>query len=104
MDKKRLQFDFTQEAIDELDHLKEKTGLPTRAELIRHALRFFQWAYDETANHKATLLLEKNDRLREVIFPFWTTGRTETTASEIDEGTKQSKPAEAAYFKAQSAG
>lgn len=48
MAKHRLQFDFDEEALKELDTLREETGFPTRAELIRHALKFFQWTVDET--------------------------------------------------------
>jgi hypothetical protein len=78
-DKKRLQFDFTEEGLRELDELQEATGLPTRAELIRHALRLLQWTIEETANKGATLLLEKEGRIREVVFPFW--GRAASSQS-----------------------
>ena len=71
MAKHRLQFDFDDVAIKEIDQLREATALPNRAELIRQALRFLQWTLDET-NKGATLLIEKNGNVREVIFPFWT--------------------------------
>lgn len=67
--KKKLQFDFTEEAVDELDELQELTRLPTRVEVIRHALRFLRWAVDETANG-GILCIERNGKIREVI-PFW---------------------------------
>lgn len=70
-EKKRLQFDFSEEGLRELDELQEITGLPTRAELIRHALRLLQWTIEETSSKGATLLLEKDGRIREVVFPFW---------------------------------
>jgi hypothetical protein len=73
MEKKRLQFDFTDEALEVLDRLQETTGLHTRAELIRHALRFLQWAVDETSTKNATLLVEKDGNVREVILP-WAIG------------------------------
>jgi hypothetical protein len=72
-EKKRLQFDFTDEALEVLDRLQKSTGLHTRAELIRHALRFLQWAVDETNNKNATLLVERDGNVREVILP-WTIG------------------------------
>jgi len=75
--RRRLQFDFTEEALQELDDLQRKTGLATRAELIRHALRFLQWTVEETYESGGTLLVEKNGRLREVVFPFWNTRRPE---------------------------
>jgi metal-responsive CopG/Arc/MetJ family transcriptional regulator len=69
--RKRLQFEFTPEALDEIDQLQRLTGLTSRAELIRHALRFLQWAVEETYNKKASLLIEKDGKAREVVFPFW---------------------------------
>ncbi len=72
MEKKRLQFDFTEDALEELDQLQKATGLPSRAELIRHALRLLQWTVDQTQNKKATLLIEKDGKLRELLlFPFF---------------------------------
>lgn len=74
MTKHRLQFDFTDDALNELDKLRELTGLPNRAELIRHALRFFQWMLNETREKKASVLLEKDGKLREIVLPFWILG------------------------------
>ncbi|HYT45813.1 MAG TPA: ribbon-helix-helix protein, CopG family, partial [Methylomirabilota bacterium] len=45
--KERLQFDFTMEALDRLDKLKEKSGAATRAETIRSALRAYEWIVNE---------------------------------------------------------
>jgi hypothetical protein len=67
MEKKRLQFDFTQDALEELDQLQRATGLPSRAELIRHSLRLLQWIVDQTQNKKATLLIEKDGKIRELV-------------------------------------
>ena len=69
MDKRKLQFDFTEDAVAELDDLQRLTNLPTRVEAIRHALRFLRWAVDETRNG-GTLCVERGDKIREVI-PFW---------------------------------
>ncbi|MEK7603830.1 MAG: ribbon-helix-helix protein, CopG family [Patescibacteria group bacterium] len=71
MAKHRLQFDFHEEALQELDNLKAQTGLPTRAELIRHALRFLQWTFDKHQDG-STILVEKDGKTEEVVFPFWT--------------------------------
>jgi hypothetical protein len=67
--KKRLQFDFTEDAVQELDQLEELTRLPTRVETIRYALRFLRWAVDET-NNGGTLCVERSGKIREII-PFW---------------------------------
>jgi hypothetical protein len=69
MEKRRLQFDFTEEAVEELDELQQLTHLPTRVEAIRHALRFLRWAVDETRNG-GMLCIERDGKIREVI-PFW---------------------------------
>jgi hypothetical protein len=71
MAKHRLQFDFSDTALKELDELQDITNLPTRAELIRQALRLLQWMLTETQEKGATILIEKDGKLREVIFPFW---------------------------------
>ena len=71
MNKHRLQLDFTEEALQDLDELKETTGMPNRAEVIRQALRLLRWTIQETHNNDATILIEKDGRQREVIFPFW---------------------------------
>ena len=71
--KHRLQLDFAEDSLKELDQLKEVTGLPNRAEVIRQALRLLQWTIQETEVKGATLLLEKNGKQREVVFPFMAT-------------------------------
>ncbi len=70
MAKHRLQLDFTDEALEDLDALKGATGSPNRAETIRQALRLLQWTIQETKQNDATILIEKNGRQKEVIFPF----------------------------------
>jgi metal-responsive CopG/Arc/MetJ family transcriptional regulator len=70
MTKTRLQFDFTEDALSELDELKGATGANSRAGVIRQALRLLQWTIEQTQDENATVLVEKNGRQREVIFPF----------------------------------
>ena len=76
-DKRKLQFDFTEEAVEEIDELQQLTHLPTRVETIRHALRFLRWAVDETRGG-GTLCIERDDKIREVI-PFWEPAVKQTT-------------------------
>jgi metal-responsive CopG/Arc/MetJ family transcriptional regulator len=70
MAKTRLQFDFSDESLGQLDELKGATGATTRAEVIRQALRLLQWTIEQTQDEKATVLVEKNGKQREVIFPY----------------------------------
>lgn len=73
MPKHRLQLDFTAEALHDLDELRQTTGLPNRAEVIRQALRFLQWTIHEAQENQANLLIEKDGKLRQIVFPFWST-------------------------------
>ena len=69
--KTRVQFDFTEEALREADQLQKDAGFSSRAELIRHALRLLQWLMNEIRKEKATLYIEKDGKMREIVFPFW---------------------------------
>jgi metal-responsive CopG/Arc/MetJ family transcriptional regulator len=80
MAKTRLQFDFTDEALGELDELKGATGAANRAEVIRQSLRLLQWTLEQTRDENATVLVEKNGRQREVIFPFLSAGKAVASA------------------------
>ena len=65
----RVQFDFSSEALRELDNLKTKIGAATRAEVVRYALRTLQWVIQQIQSD-TTILVETNGRTREVVFPF----------------------------------
>jgi hypothetical protein len=45
--KERVQFDFFPEALQRLDQIKEKTEAATRAEVIRNALKVYEWLVNE---------------------------------------------------------
>jgi metal-responsive CopG/Arc/MetJ family transcriptional regulator len=76
MPKNRLQFDFTDEALEQLDELKSATGAANRAEVIRRALQMLQWTIEQVRDEHGTVIVEKNGRQREVIFPFLSSART----------------------------
>ena len=76
MAKTRLQFDFSDESLGELDALKEATGASNRAEVIRRALQMLQWTIEQVRDEDATVIVEKNGRQREVIFPFLSSAKT----------------------------
>jgi len=80
MAKTRLQFDFTEDALGELDELKALTGASNRAEVIRQSLRLMQWTIEQIRDENATVLVEKNGRQREVIFPYLTSGKAMANA------------------------
>jgi metal-responsive CopG/Arc/MetJ family transcriptional regulator len=70
MAKTRLQFDFTEGALNELDELKTLTGANNRAEVIRQSLRLLQWTVEEIKQKEGMLLVERDGRQREVMLPF----------------------------------
>jgi len=43
---KRIQFDFSPEAIDKLNKLVEATDCTSKAEIIRHSLRLFEYTIE----------------------------------------------------------
>jgi metal-responsive CopG/Arc/MetJ family transcriptional regulator len=44
---KRIQFEFSADALDRMERLKEKTHARSYAELIRDALRAYEWMVEE---------------------------------------------------------
>jgi hypothetical protein len=41
--KQRIQFDFSPDALRRLEELKEKTDASTKAEVVREALKLYEW-------------------------------------------------------------
>lgn len=64
--RKRLQFEFTDEAYNDLEKLVEMTSAATKAEVMRRALKLFADIVEaEHAGHRVYIELE--DGVREVI-------------------------------------
>lgn len=59
--KERVQIDFTPEALQRLDELKDKSGATTRTEAIRNALRFYAWFINETTDNSIVKIIEDNE-------------------------------------------
>lgn len=70
-DKWRVQLDFSEKALAELDQLKEILSASARAEVVRDAIRWFSWCTQEVSQG-GTILLEREGKLREIVFPFFT--------------------------------
>ena len=65
---KRLQFDFSPEAVERLDHLKELIGAQTRAEVIRNALKTYDWILTEVEpNNIVEVHDEKEQKVKNTI-------------------------------------
>ena len=66
--KERLQFDFSQEALERLDRMKEQTQVATRAEVVRNALRLYEWFLNEVDDLDSTIKVF--DRKGELVSAF----------------------------------
>jgi hypothetical protein len=69
VNKNRVQLDFSPEALQELDELKNKLGAASRAEVVRYSLRTLQWVMEQLEN-KTRIVVESGGQSREVVFPF----------------------------------
>lgn len=67
--KKRLQFDFSQEAIDEIDELQNVLGLASRAEVIRLAISLLRFGSEERKRGGRLLVDDGQNPPREVFVP-----------------------------------
>lgn len=45
--KERIQFDFSVDALQRLDTIKQITGATSKAEVVREALKFYEWLVTE---------------------------------------------------------
>jgi len=69
LEKSRVQFDFTPEALQTLDKLKDRLHVSTRADVVRYSLRTLDWVLS-TIESDAKILVEKGGRQQEIVFPF----------------------------------
>jgi hypothetical protein len=67
MEKKRLQFDFTESAVKSLDIIVERTGAATRAEVIRRALAVFDIITHDLSSGSRLILRDKAGNERELL-------------------------------------
>jgi DNA primase len=79
--KVRVQFDFTESALQELDNLQAAVGVKTRAEVIRYALRVLQWLIQELRSGGKIIVRHKDGKEEAVVFQF------------LDSVTKSQQPA-----------
>ncbi|MHC4663039.1 MAG: ribbon-helix-helix protein, CopG family [Planctomycetota bacterium] len=67
MEKKRLQFDFTLEAVDRIDELAGKLNASSRAEVVRRALSLLEHVIDVASDESVVMVKDKSGNLREVL-------------------------------------
>lgn len=59
--KERVQFDFSEEMLQKLDAIMKKTGVATRAEAVRNALRVYDWFVDTDPDNNIKVIGENNE-------------------------------------------
>jgi hypothetical protein len=63
---KRIQLDFSDSGMARLDSLKEKTEAASYAEVVRNALRLYEWAI-EAGGEKARMVVTRDDGITEIV-------------------------------------
>lgn len=63
--KQRLQIDFSAEALKKLENIQERIDAPTKAEVIRNALKIFDWFVTEIG---PDYIIEVQNKEGETIF------------------------------------
>lgn len=67
--RQRVQLDFTPEALERLREVKELAGAKTNAEVVRNAIRLYEWFLrQQQENYK--LQLVRDDKVKEVEIMF----------------------------------
>jgi hypothetical protein len=60
-ERQRLQLDFSSEAFERLAHIRELAGARNNAEVVRNALRVFEWFLEQKrANHKIQVVTDSS--------------------------------------------
>jgi hypothetical protein len=67
--KYRVQLDFDQQGLDELEALKSELRAGSRADTVRYGLGLLRWAADQLQDG-AKILVEREGNLSGVVFPF----------------------------------
>jgi hypothetical protein len=63
--RKRVQFDFSEEAYQRLEKLRSRTQKQSQAEVVRNSLRVYEWLLDQIEKGYA-IQLTKGDFVKEV--------------------------------------
>ena len=65
----KLQFRFSTDAVERLDSIARKTRSSTRAEVIRNALRLYEYILDQTEGGYQVQLVKGREKKTIVLFP-----------------------------------
>ena len=67
---RRIQFEFSADAYERLNTLKEMTASASYAELIRNALRVYEWVMEQEKEGNQIGIIKDNKMVKEVKFIF----------------------------------
>jgi hypothetical protein len=80
--KYRVQLDFDQQGLNELEALKRELRAGSRADTVRYGLGLLRWAADQLKSG-ARILTEKDGQLNGVVFPFLPTQQIRSASTEV---------------------
>lgn len=58
----RMQFDFTEDRVKELEAMMAKCGINTRKELFNNALTILEWALEESEQGHDVAAIDRKDK------------------------------------------
>lgn len=64
--KRRVQLDFASSFIATIDRIQERTGISSRAEVVRQAFKFYAWLIEQL-DAGCTLQIKKDNETKEVV-------------------------------------
>jgi hypothetical protein len=70
IESKRIQFEFPADAVERLDRLKLETTAGTYAELVRNALRVYEWVVDIEKKGFEVGVVKDNNLIKVVKFMY----------------------------------
>jgi hypothetical protein len=94
--KHRVQFDFAPGALARVDKLVETTEAPTRADVVRNALRVYEWLVEKALEGKSIIIVGNRAREGPIDLRLITSASARTTrrARATTAGTGPSSPHE----------
>ena len=60
--KQRVQFDFSTEALKRLETMQERLDAPTKAEVVRNALKVYEWLITQIDPDSTIEILDKDGK------------------------------------------
>lgn len=62
--KQRLQFDFSIEALKRLETMQERLDAPTKAEVVRNALKLYEWFINQIDPDSTIEIQDKDGKVQ----------------------------------------